>query len=104
MRKIIDEKVFSLGRMRSGRLYAELTSDVGWEGLPSYAEEFVKLFSGKIISRSDSVDTRVWGVIIEDLLLRLVYEDFPVMISLESQSEEGDRLMEKLKEISIKGE
>ncbi|AZE97661.1 hypothetical protein C4J95_0166 [Pseudomonas orientalis] len=104
MRKIIDEKVFSLGRMRSGRLYAELTSDVGWEGFPSYAEEFVKLFSGKIISRSDSVDTRVWGVIIEDLLLRLVYEDFPVMISLESQSEEGDRLMEKLKEISIKGE
>lgn len=39
---------------------------------------------------------------INDQLLRLVYEDFPVMISLESQSEQGDRLVEELKEICIK--
>ena len=97
MKDFVDEKVFSLGRMRSGRLYVELTSDVGWEGFPNYAEEFVKLFSGEIISRSDSVDARVWEVIIKDQFLRLVYEDFPAMISLESQSEEGDRFIEELK-------
>lgn len=102
MKKNFDEKVFALGRMRSGRLYVELTSDVGWEGFPNYAEEFVKLFSGKIISRNDSVDTRVWGVVIKDRLLRLVCEDFPVMISLESQSEEGDQFIEELKEFSAK--
>ncbi|MCV4344081.1 DUF3630 family protein [Pseudomonas capsici] len=71
MKKFIDEKVFSLGRMSSGRLYVELTSDVSWEGFPNYAEEFVKLFSGKIISRSDSVDTRVWGVIIKKTALAI---------------------------------
>jgi hypothetical protein len=102
MKKIVDEKVFALGRMRSGRLYAELTSDVGWEGFPDYVEEFVKLFSGKIISRSDSADTRVWGVVIKDRVLRLVYEDFPVMICLESQSEEGDQFIEELTEFSAK--
>lgn len=102
MKSFVDEKVFSLGRMKSGRLYVELTSDVGWEGFPNYVGEFVKLFSGRVISKNDSVDTRVWGVIINDRLLRLVYEDFPVMISLESQSEEGDRFIEGLREVLIK--
>lgn len=102
MKSFVDEKVFSLGRMKSGRLYVELTSDVGWDGFPNYANEFVKLFSGRIISKNDSVDTRVWGVIINGRLLRLVYEDFPVMISLESQSEEGDRFIEGLREVLIK--
>lgn len=101
MKKIIDTKAFSVGRMKSGRLYAELISDVDWEGFSNYAEEFVKLFSGRITSRSDSVDTRVWEVIIKNRLLRLVYEDFPVMISLESQSEEGDQFIEEFKKIHI---
>lgn len=101
MKKFIDDDVYALGRMKSGRLCAELISDVGWEGFPDYAEKFIKLFSGSIISRSDSVDTRVWGVIIKGQPLRLVYEDFPVMISLESQSEEGDRFIEGLREVLI---
>nr|WP_314494219.1 DUF3630 family protein [uncultured Pseudomonas sp.] len=99
MKNFIDKKLFSLGRMKNERLYAELNSDVGWEGFPKYAEEFVKLFSGSVISRSDSVDTRVWEVIIKGGLLRLVYEDFPMMISLESQNNEGDRFIKDLKDI-----
>lgn len=99
MKKFIDKKVFSLGRMKNERLYAELNSDVGWEGFPEYAEEFVNLFSGSVISRSDSVDTRVWEVIVKGGLLRLVYEDFPVMVSLESQDKEGDRFIKDLKDI-----
>ncbi|VVP60963.1 DUF3630 family protein [Pseudomonas fluorescens] len=101
MKKFIDENVYSIGRMKSGKLYVELISDVGWEGFPDYAEEFIKQFSGSIINRNDSVDTRVWGVIIKGQSLRLVYEDFPVMISLESQSEGGDRFIEELREILI---
>ena len=101
MKRFIDDNVYALGRMKSGRLYAELISDVGWEGFPNYVEEFIKLFSGSIISKNDSVDTRVWGVIIKGQSLRLVYEDFPVMISLESQSEGGDRFVEELREILI---
>lgn len=30
--------------------------------------------------------------------LRLVYEDFPVMITLESQSDGGDKFIEELKD------
>lgn len=97
MKNFIDEKVFSIGRMTSGRLFLELTSDIGWEGFPNYAQEFVKLLSGSVISRSDSVDTRIWGVMINNEILRLVYEDFPVMVSLESKSEEGDRIIEDLR-------
>lgn len=37
-------KTFSIGSMSSGRLYANLTSKVGWEGFPSYAEAFVNIF------------------------------------------------------------
>ncbi|MET0774906.1 MAG: DUF3630 family protein [Pseudomonas mandelii] len=94
---LIDEEVFSIGSMSSGRLYADLTSDVGWEGFPNYAEEFVNMFSGRIVSRSDSVDTRVWDILLNNESLRLVYEDFPVMITLESQSDGGDEFIEALK-------
>ena len=97
MPMLIDEKTFSIGSMRSGRLYADLTSEVGWEGFPSYAEAFVNMFFGEIVSRSDSVDTRVWGVSLNNESLRLVYEDFPVMITLESQSDGGDKFIEELK-------
>ena len=102
MRVFIEDEAFFVGNMKSGRLYMDLTSTVGWEGFPSYAEEFVKLLSGEILNRSDSVDVRVWEVTLRGLHLRLVYEDFPVMISLESQSEEGDDLIEALRNTIMK--
>jgi len=97
MNKFIDENVFSVGRMKSGRLYVELNSKVGWEGFPGYAEEFVRLFSGEVVCRSDSADARVWEVVINNQVLRLVYEDFPVMISLESKTDGGDEFIEGLR-------
>lgn len=39
MKKFINDNVYALGRMTSGRLCAELISDVGWEGFPNYAED-----------------------------------------------------------------
>lgn len=97
MQIFIDGKSLFVGRMSSGRLYIELTSAVGWEGFPGYAEEFVSIFSGRVVSRNDSVDTRVWGVSLNNEELRLVYEDFPVMITLESISDGGDKVIEAIK-------
>lgn len=96
MSMLIDRKAFVIGRMSSGRLYAELTSEIGWEGFPDYAEKFVNMFSGRIVSKNDSVDCRVWGVLLNNQSLRLVYEDFPLMITLESQSDGGDEFIEAL--------
>ena len=82
--------------MKSGRFYAELNEKYSWEEFPIYAEEFSKLLSGEILSRNDSFDIRVWILLVEKVRLRLVYEDFPVMISLESQNEEGDLIIKSL--------
>lgn len=96
MKEFISEKDLALGRMSSGRLYLELTTSVGWEGFPSYAEALVKFLSGAVVSRNDSADTRVWVVVVEGILLWLVYDDLPVMISFEAKSDEGDRFLQRL--------
>ncbi|MHA6194459.1 DUF3630 family protein [Pseudomonas wadenswilerensis] len=82
--------------MKTGRLCADLHTQVGWEGFPEYVKEFLKVFSGRVMSRYDSVDTRLWEILLEGEKLRLVYEDFPVMICLESISSNGDGFIRRL--------
>lgn len=90
----LNENVLSVGRTASGHLYLALTSEVGWEDFPDYVEAWLARCSGEVVSRHDAVDIRVWKVLIEGQLLLFVYDDFPVMISLESQGLEGDVLIE----------
>lgn len=90
MIKMIDKNVFAVEKMRSGRLSVSLTSDVGWEGFPGYVLKFLEIFPGRVMMKNDSVDTRVWKVIISEQEYDMVYEDFPVLISIESKSERGD--------------
>ena len=56
MKKFIDGSVFSINRMRSGRLCAELTSDVSWEEFSDYAYGFVECLSGSVVRKGDAVD------------------------------------------------
>lgn len=99
MIKIIDEKSFTVEEMKNGRLSAGLISDVGWEGFPGYVLGFLELFSGAILMKNDSADTRVWRVIISGEEYDMVYEDFPVLISIESKSEKGDFFLLNLKNV-----
>lgn len=96
MNKFITKDHLCFGHMASGRRYIELTADVGWDEFPRYAEKFAQFFAGKIITRNNSVDILLWEITIQNELFHLVYEDFPTMISLESQSDGGDRFIRLL--------
>ncbi|MEB2514452.1 DUF3630 family protein, partial [Pseudomonas sp. YuFO20] len=41
-------------------------------------------------SKSDGADVRIWEVLIDNEYFFLAFDDFPVMITLESKSLQGD--------------
>ncbi len=91
-------------KMASGHCALQLNEDYGWEDLPQIAEWLEKNLGIQILSRCDGVDMRIWDILYENVQFRLVYEDYPNNTSLESSSDAGDsilqRLFEKLQLIS----
>jgi len=79
-------------------LCLELTESIGWKQFPQFAEQVVTLLDGTVSSKADGVELCVWRVRIQNCDLRLVYEDFPTMVSMESSSDEGDILLRKLQQ------
>jgi len=86
----------ALTTMASGHVCLNLTERVGWEEFPSFAESFIRSIGGSVIQRSDGPDLRLWDVNIQGHLLRFVFDDYPVMVSLESSDEKGDGILRKL--------
>lgn len=93
MKGLIESQIFSLGIMSSGRVFLSLNSEVEWENFPEYAERLLSVLDGVIQKKTDSFDVRIWEVSIRGESLRLVFDDFPVMVSLESVSEAGDKIL-----------
>lgn len=87
--------------MASGNLSLKLTENMNWDEFPDFAEEFLKLLGGKVISRSDAVDIRVWEVVIDNSVFWLSYDDFPSGVSLDSKTEEGSDKITKIKDIVL---
>lgn len=85
-----------LGTMASGHLFLSLSERVSWEDFPAYAEALLRLITGTRLSTAESVETRIWTVSIGDQTVRLVQEDYPMMVSLESESAEADDLLRQL--------
>jgi len=83
--------------LRSGRACLNLTSRINWEDFPDYAEGLLDLLDGKIEKKSDSFDIRVWEVTIDSEIFCLTFDDFPVMVSLESLTPKGDLLLTDFK-------
>jgi len=83
--------------MASGNLCLELTDKISWESFPKEAERLLKLFNGKVTSKADAVDIRVWKIIIKGKEFNLTFDDFPVMMSLESCTNDGNLEIEKIK-------
>ncbi|MDZ3995479.1 hypothetical protein PspTeo4_42512 [Pseudomonas sp. Teo4] len=79
--------------MHSGRACLNLTSCIDWDDFPDYASAVVDLLNGKIETKSDSIDIRIWEIIIEREKFHLTFDDFPVMVSLESMTPRGDSLI-----------
>ena len=89
--------------MASGNLSLKLSEEVNWDKFPDFAEEFVKYLGGEIISRSDSVDIRVWEVLIDNSVFWLSYDDFPSGVSLDSKDKEGSAKIIKIRDIVLAG-
>ena len=83
----------SIETMHSGRACLNLTSHINWEDFPDYAKKLLGLLHGSVEKRSDAVDVRIWEVIIENEKFQLTFDDFPVMVSLESLTHKGDSLL-----------
>ncbi|RCV88968.1 DUF3630 family protein [Billgrantia montanilacus] len=97
MNGLVEKKVLDIELMKSGRSCLNLNSRVDWEGFPAYAESLARALGAKIQKKTDSFDIRIWELLIEGELIRLVFDDFPVMVSLESTSEAGDSILASVK-------
>lgn len=104
MRLIISKDVLKVEKVENGRLSLNITDKESWESFPDYAEALMSLIGAKLIKKSDSFDMRIWCLQYEDVKINLVFDDFPVMVSLESMDERGDeavfRIREKLLSLS----
>lgn len=74
----------------------ELTEEGNWESFPRFAEVFSKQIGFAIINRTDAVDMRIFEIEYLGQRIRLVYEDFPNGISLESMSASGAAVIKDL--------
>lgn len=82
--------------MASGRLCLNLSERVTWESFPRYANDLLKFVSGKKVDAAESVEMRVWTIVMDGSEMRLVQEDFPSMVSLEAMDGGGDEALRRL--------
>lgn len=87
----------------SGRACLNLTSLVGWDAFPDFAKKLARYLDASIVHKFDSVDVRIWELSINDAILRLVFDDFPVMVSLESPNESTDAILREF-DLKIRAE
>ena len=79
-----------------GRVCLSLSAEVGWQEFPGFARELVDLCEGIVTQKADAAEIRVWRVKIDDSDVSLVFQDCPVMVSLESGDAAGDRVLRNL--------
>lgn len=96
MKNPIPTDALSLRTNTFGRLSLNLTEQLTWEGFPSFAENFIQSVNGQLRKVSDGVDLRMWDVEIDAEVLCLVFDDFPVMVSVESYNKSGDEVLRRL--------
>ena len=101
MKFILDKNKLNIIRMRSGRLCLELATGVCRERFRVLAEDILTLISGDVVSKNESVDIEVWEIKIGNEELWIVYEEGVGVITLESQSEGGDKVIANIKEVGF---
>jgi len=89
--------------MASSHLCLNLTESVGWDQFPQFAERLIKILGTKVSDAAESVEMRIWNLQFSTCQMRLVYDDFPQMISLESNSLQGDDILKNLAQ-QLKGQ
>lgn len=86
-------------KMASGHLSLELSDRVSFDDFPEYAELFLAAVDGSVKKRGDSIIMCIWDVVIKGCKYRLVYDDYPCGVSLESDNETSDSELTRIKEM-----
>jgi hypothetical protein len=82
--------------MFSGHVAFDVTEKVGWERFPEFAERFATFVGGTIIKKVRAIDMCIWKIALGSSEIRLIYEDFPMRVCAESDSDIGDNILRKL--------
>ena len=85
-----------LQSMSSGHLCLNLSENVSWEDFGGYAEQLLRVLKGRKLDAAESPDIRMWGVMVHGHVLRLVFDDYPTMLSLESSDDNGDKVLRQV--------
>lgn len=85
--------------MHSGHLCLNLSSRIGWDEFPDFVQELLRCIGGQVIEKNDAVDLRVWNVDFGGEVIRIVWDDFPLMVSIESPSSSGDQKINEIFDI-----
>ncbi|MBV1775325.1 hypothetical protein KSF73_06315 [Burkholderiaceae bacterium DAT-1] len=72
--------------MASGNLSLYITEDVTWENFPEKAQQFIRFSGGCVVKKIDTAAERMWIVLIRWRPFYLVYDDFPLGMSLDSMT------------------
>lgn len=88
-----------ISEMHSGNLCLTLTEEGNWETFPTFAEKLTKQLDATVIEKIDGPDIRMWEIEINNTSLRLVYEDYPNGVSIESKDKNSDIVIRNLLEL-----
>ncbi|VVH65809.1 hypothetical protein BSPLISOX_2125 [uncultured Gammaproteobacteria bacterium] len=70
-------------KMANGALRIELTEKIDYENFEDFAKLFLKIIPAKVIDKIVAVNIIMWRLKINNKLFYLVFDDYPVMMSLE---------------------
>ena len=95
MDKIKFESI-KIAKMASGHFYLEFVETIDWHDFPNYASTVLKKLNGKVLKKAESFEIHLLDVVIDVVKLQFVWDDYPYMISLESDSDARDELLKTL--------
>ncbi|MGI2030382.1 DUF3630 family protein [Endozoicomonas acroporae] len=88
-----------LQKMASGHLSLELSDKITLDEFPEFANRLISVVGGIVEEKNHSVIMCIWDVSINDKQYRLVYDDYPCGVSLESDNDDSDREIYRIKSL-----
>jgi hypothetical protein len=67
--------------------------------VPGVRHQLIMVIEGVRADRADGVNICIWSVLVDRVVLRLVFDDYPQMVSLESRTDDGDVLLRRLQRV-----
>ena len=76
--------------MAAGHLYVILSESVDWHEFPEFAERMSGYLNASIIHRVNTVIDCIWDIKYRESVISIVFQDYPIWVSLESYDDSGD--------------